>query len=163
METHMRELSSTRNADFRISITPRATYSLDHARISWVRTGYLAAFALLGWRYILQPALQPVRDQLKNPSAVTLPALSTYVPDGDPDRREIWVIKKPAERRSLLVMCGQHGVFLPLPNDPRNLTELAESVAGPDMSGPVRRDYVGDMIPWPSRPEHLLDPAPVTA
>ena len=93
-----------------------------------VRTGYLAAFALFGCRYILQPALQPIRDQLTNPSTVTLPVLSMYIPDGDPDRREIWVVKKPVERRSLLVMSGRHGVFLPLPNDHRNLAELADSV-----------------------------------
>jgi hypothetical protein len=35
-----------------------------------------------------------------------------YVPDGDPDRREIWIVKKPVERQSLLVMSGRHGVFL---------------------------------------------------
>lgn len=163
MEEHMRELSTTRSTDFGIAITPRAKYSPDHARISWVRTGYLAGFALFGWRYILQPALQPIRDQLMNPSAVTLPALSMYVLDGDPGRREIWVVKKPVERRSLLVMCGQHGVFLPLPSDSRNLAELAGSVVGPDTGGPVRHDFTGDMIPWPSGPEHLLDPPPVTA
>jgi len=86
-----------------------------------------------------------------------------YVLDGDPGRREIWVVKKPVERRSLLVMCGQHGVFLPLPSDSRNLAELAGSVVGPDTGGPVRHDFTGDMIPWPSGPEHLLDPPPVTA
>ena len=162
MEEHMRELSTTRSTDFRIAITPQATYSPDHARISWVRTGYLAAFALFGWRYILQPALQPIRDQLMNPSAITLPALSMYVPDGDPDRREIWVLKKPVERQSVLVMSGRHGVFLPLPNDHRNLAELADSV-GADTDGPVRHAFSGDMIPWPRGPEHMLDPSPVTA
>jgi HNH endonuclease len=159
-ETHMRELSATRSTDFRIEITPQARYSPDHARVSWVRTGYLAAFALFGWRYILQPALQPVRDQLQDPSSVTLPPLSMYIPDGDPDRREIWIVKKPAERQSLFVLSGRHGVSLPLPGDSRTLAQLADSI-GADTAGPVRHSFTGDMIPWPCGPEHLLDPPPV--
>ena len=39
-----------------------------------------------------------------------LPPLSMYNPDGDADRREIWIIKRPAEHRSLLVVAGRHGV-----------------------------------------------------
>src|SRR5262249_14702019 len=108
---------------------------------------------------ILQPALQPVRDQLKDPTAVTLPPLSMYIPDG-PDRREIWVVKKPAERQSLLVLSGRHGVFLPLPGDNRTLSQLADSI-GAHTAGPVRHAFTGDMIPWPLGPEHLLDPPPV--
>jgi len=158
MEEHMRELSASRSTDFHVTITPQVTYSPDHARISWVRAGYLAAFALFGWRYILRPTLQPIRDQLMNPSAVTLPSLSMYVPDGDPDRREIWIIKKPVERQSLLVMAGQHGIFLPLPNDGRSLAELADCISG-DAPGPVRHNFTGDMIWWPPGPVHLLDPS----
>jgi hypothetical protein len=127
-EAPMRELSATRSTDLRIEITPQGRYSSDHARISWVRTGYLAAFALFGWRYLLQPALQPVRDQLKDPSSVTLPPLSMYIPGGDPDRRDIWVVKEPAGRRSLLVLSGRHGVFLPFAGDPRTLSQLADSI-----------------------------------
>lgn len=162
LEQHMRELSAKGSTDFRIEVTPQARYSPDHARVSWVRTGYLAAFALFGWRYILQPALQPIRDQLMDPSAVTLPPLSMYVPEWDHDRREIWVVKKPIQRQSLLVRSGRHGVFLPLPNDRRSIAELADSIEG-HAEGPVRYDVTGDMIPWPSGPEHLLDPPPVTS
>ncbi len=162
MEEYMRELSASRSTDFRITITPQARYSHDHARVSWVRTGYLAAFELLGWRYILQPALQPIRDQLMNPSAVTLPSLSMCIPDSEADRRELWLVREPARLQSLLVMAGQHGVFLPLPNDHRTLSELASSV-GPGTDGPVKLAVTGGVFPWPAGPTHLLDPAPVTA
>jgi hypothetical protein len=162
MEEYIRKLSASRSTDFRITNTPQARYSPDHARVSWARTGYLAAFALLGWRYILQPALQPIRDQLMNPSAVTLPSLSMYIPDSKADRREIWIVREPARLQSLLVMAGQHGVFLPLPNDHRTLSELASSV-GPGTDGPVKLAVTGGVFPWPAGPAHLLDPAPVTA
>ena len=84
-----------------------------------------------------------------------------YNPDGDPDRREIWIIKRPAEHQSLLVVAGRHGVFLPLPNDPRSLDELARSL-GTSEEGPISYSFTGDMFPWPSKPEYLLDPPPVT-
>jgi hypothetical protein len=161
MEQHMRMLSETRNTDFSFTVTTRLRYFPDRARVSWIRTAYLAAFALFGWRYILQPTLQPIRDQLKNPSAVTLPLLSTYNPDGDPGRHELWVIKQPSDHQSLLAISGRHGVFLPLPNDPRSLEELARSL-GARADEAVRHTFKGDMFPWPSRPEHLLDPRPAT-
>jgi HNH endonuclease len=161
-DEHMRMLSETRSKDFRFAVSPRVKYLPDRARVSWIRTAYLAAFAFFGWKYILQPTLQPIREQLMNPSAVTLPSLSMYDPNGNPGRRELWVVKEPAEHRSLLVISGRHGVFLPLPNDPRSLEELARSL-GARADGPVSYAFTGDMFPWPSRPEHLLDPAPITA
>jgi hypothetical protein len=109
----------------------------------------------------LQPALQPIRDQLANPSAVTLPLLSMDIPGIDPGRREVWVVKTPAEHRSLLVIWGGHGVFLPLPGDPRSLEELA-SVVGARTDGPVHYGITGTIFRWPSRPEHLLDPGPLS-
>jgi HNH endonuclease len=160
MEEHMRLLSETRSTDFRFTVTPELRHHPDRARVSWIRTAYLAAFALFGWKYILQPALQPIREQLMNPSTITLPLLSMYDPNGDPGRHEIWAIKQPTEHRSLLVIYGQQGVFLPIPNDPRSLDELARSL-GAHTGELVRYAFTGDIFPWPSRPEHLLDPAPV--
>jgi hypothetical protein len=160
MEQHMRMLSETRSTDFSFTFTPQLRYLPDRARMSWIRSAYLAAYSLFGWRYILQPTLQPIRDQLKNPLAVTVPLLSVYNPNGDPARREFWVIKQPTEHQSLLVIWGRHGIFLPLPNDSRSLEELARSL-GARADGPVRYAFRGDMFPWPSRPEHLLDPPPV--
>ena len=159
MEQQMRSLSQTGSTDFRFTVTPRLRYFPDRARISWIRTAYLAAFALFGWRYILQPALQPVRDQLQNPLAVTLPRLSMYNPEADAGRHELWIIKQPIEHQSLLVISGRHGVFLPLPNDARSVEELACTL-GTNGDQAVRYEFTGDMLPWPSGPEHLLDPPP---
>lgn len=157
----MRDLHQTRSTDFRFTITPRVRYSPDRARVSWIRSAYLAAFAAFGWTYILQSNLQPIRDQLANPSSVTLPLLSMYDSNGNSERRELWIVKKPVERRSLLVTWGRRGIFLPVPGDRRGLEELAESL-GARSDVPVNYTFGGDMIPWPSRPEHLLDPIPKT-
>jgi hypothetical protein len=156
IEGHMRSLSETRCTDFSFTIEPHVRYSPDRARVSWIRTAYLAAFALFGWEYILRPVLQPVRDQLMNPATVSLPLLSMYSPDGDPGRQELWIIKEPAKHRSLLVVSGRHGVFLPLPGDPRSLEEFARGL-GARTGEPIHYAFSGDMFPWPSGPEHLLD------
>jgi len=36
------------------------------ARLGWMRSAYLAAFAVYGYRYILQPAFAPLRDALRD-------------------------------------------------------------------------------------------------
>ena len=69
MEEHMRMLSDTRSTDFRFTVTPQLRLFPDRAQVSWIRTAYLAAFALFGWKYVLQPGLQPIREQFINPSA----------------------------------------------------------------------------------------------
>jgi hypothetical protein len=138
------------------TIVPRLRYNPDRARISWIRTAYLAAFALFGWSYILQPSLDPIRDQLQNPSANTLPLLSSYNPAGDPERHELWVIKKPTKHRSVLVIYGRQAVFLPLWSDPRTLDELAQDI-GSKEDGPVHYAFTGDMFHWPSEAMYLLD------
>jgi hypothetical protein len=161
MEEHMRMLGETPSADFRFTVQPQLRYSPDRARVSWIRTSYLAAFALFGWKYILQQKLQPIRDQLANPSAVMLPLLYMYDAGRAPGRHEVWVVRAPAEHRSLLVVWGGHGVFLPLPKDPRSLEELARSL-GVRADGPVHYSITGTMIPWPSRPQYLLDPDPIS-
>jgi HNH endonuclease len=159
----MRTLSETGSTDFRLDVAaPRLSYVPDRAAVSWVRSAYLAAFALLGWKYILQPSLDPVREQLRNPSAGMLPPLSLYAPEGDPGRREIWVVREPAEYQSLLVVAGRHSVFLPLPDDSRSIAELASGLGAP-AGGPVTYAFSGAVFPWPSGPEHRLDPPPVTA
>jgi len=161
MVEHMRMLAETQSTDFAFTVEPRLRYSPDRARVSWIRTAYLAAFALFGWKYILHPKLQPIREQLANPSAVTLPLLGMDIPDISSGRHEVWVVKAPAEHQSLLVIWGGHGVFLPLPNDPRTLEELARSL-GARTDGPVHFSISGTMFSWPSRPEHLLDPDPLS-
>jgi len=47
-------------------------YSVLGANISWLRSGYLAAFALFGYKVVFDPAMQIVRTHiLKNETRVT--------------------------------------------------------------------------------------------
>jgi hypothetical protein len=160
MKEHMHELSEAGSVDFRFAATPSLKYFPDRARVSWVRTAYLAAFALLGWRYVIRRTLSPIREQLANPSDVTLPVLSVYDPNGDIKRRELWIAGQADGCQVLLVIIGQNIIFLPSWDDSRTLGELADSL-GSESEGPIRPEFFGRMLPWPSRPLHLLDPPPI--
>ena len=59
---------------FRERLSPAA------AGLSWVRAGYLAAFAALGWRYVFLECLNPLRAQLADPGQSILPPLSFFSP-----------------------------------------------------------------------------------
>ena len=85
-------------------------------RVTEPEPGQLPDLALSGWRYILQPALQPIQDQLNRagtrsscPSS-TAPvgrhaaAAQHARPGREAGRRELWVIKQPAEHQSLLAI-----------------------------------------------------------
>jgi hypothetical protein len=139
MEKHMSMLSETRSTDFRFTVTPQLRYFPDRARVSWIRTAYLAAFALLGWTYILQPALQPIREQLMNPSTITLPLLSMYDPSGDPDRHELWSIKQPTEHQSLLIISGSARCLSARPKRPEEPRRTgSQPRCSPRRAGPLR-------------------------
>jgi hypothetical protein len=147
---------------FSFQLTPRMRLDANRARVSWIRAAYVVAFARFGWRYILQPALQPMRAHFQHPASGDLPILSMTDPDADPTRREIWIINEPVKNQGVLVSMGQHSVILPLPNDPRSLDELSRSWIGDhDPTQRVAHSLLGTQYPWPEGPSHSLDPTPV--
>ncbi len=50
------------------------------ARVSWLKSAYLALFALLGYRYAMHPFLGPVRHQIQNPEQEHLGPFSLRLP-----------------------------------------------------------------------------------
>ncbi|MEV0758119.1 HNH endonuclease [Streptosporangium sp. NPDC050280] len=154
---HLRDVIREKR-ETNISIKPVIRFSPERARVSWMRTAYLAAFAVFGWRYILRSNFQSLRDHLKDPRCPAPPIVSATDPSWE-GLRELWLIQHPSEHRSLLVIADGHGVFLPLPGDRRTLEELAQ---GLDIQPGQTRGYKYDYLPiiWPTGPLHLLDPRP---
>jgi hypothetical protein len=144
-------------------ISGQVRSNADRARASWIRAAYVVAFAALGWRYILQPALDPLRAYLRDPSQSTLPILSMSDHEADPKRREIVLVEEPSDLRCVFVVCGEHQIILPIPDDPRSLEDLSAAfIGGRDISQRARLDMTGKRVPWPKRPLHLLDPLPAS-
>jgi hypothetical protein len=53
------------------------------ARIGWMRSAYLAAFAVYGYRYVLQPAFGPLRAAIADPDATTFEPVVLQAPGQD--------------------------------------------------------------------------------
>ena len=131
------------------------------ARLSWLRAAYLVAFAALGWRSICMPYLAPLRAQLADPDATLLPPLALFDPSAAPDSRDLVVVQKPHELRSLAVVLGRYTVFLPGLEDPQPFR--VPRVCARQVSRAAD-------IPWSARPQAdpmawqtdpLADPADV--
>jgi hypothetical protein len=174
---HLEELTRTlnawaagevANARGRYRLTKRV--SVTRARLSWVRAAYLAAFAALGWQYVFQPCLDPLRAQLADPEASLLPPLALRDPGASPERRQLLIVQEPPELRSLAVVLGRYTVFLPSPADPQPFEALSTALAqfpvvptSPPQLARKKISWAGKQVPWPDEPLYILDRQPPAA
>jgi hypothetical protein len=123
------------------------------ALVGWLRAAYLAAFAALGYSYILRPQLEVVREQLADDSAELLRVFSMTVPTAPRGERRILVVEEPEWLRSLCVQMGRHSVFLPgLSANPGLYTRLAQRAGCR-----AELTLAGKEIPWPARAQFTMD------
>jgi hypothetical protein len=84
------------------------------AKVSWLKSSYLALFALLGYRYAMHPFLGPVRHQIQHPAEERLPAFSIRLALPLPfSERRVFRIARPELPRCWGVLIGPILVFLP--------------------------------------------------
>lgn len=161
-ERALREASERGEApQFKFTITER--FAPHQADVSWIRSAYLAAFAALGWRYILQAALDPVRELLKSDLPTDFPLIIGFNPQMDSSARAVMIVDEPESLSSVHVVIGHYSVFLPDPWGTLTLQELAESLAASrDSEGKVTCTLNGLTAPWPTKPLYLLDRATLT-
>jgi hypothetical protein len=136
----------------------KQNFSSRRADLSWIRAAYLAAFSALGWSYILQPALSPVRKMITPGSPVAVPSIIGFNSSHDVSTRQILIVEEPEDLSSVVVRIGHYTVFLPDPWGTRNLEQLAESISVLRAEdGAVPFSMNGKVVPWPSEPMYLLD------
>jgi hypothetical protein len=119
--------------------------------VSWLKSAYVIAFAAFGYRYILHPALDIVREQIRDPEREVITRFSTLAPEAKRDTRILALVEDPPELRSILVQMGRHVVFLPRPDDPDIYQRLKSA---------VRAAPKGTRLPWPVGPVFKLDRGP---
>jgi hypothetical protein len=122
------------------------------ASVGWLRVGYLVAFAMLGYAYILRDELDPVRDQIRAPDETVLTRYCMRTPSSRPDRI-VSFIKRPAEFDSILVQASNAAVLLPSDRVPGTYDRLAAIEPWP----PGERTLSGTTLPWPTKPVYALD------
>jgi hypothetical protein len=146
-----------------LSFEPKIRFSAERARVSWVRSAYLAAFAALGWTYILQESLAQIRDQFQEDRNAAFPEITRYGPGADPDRREILLVTEPSDCASVLIAIGAHLLFLPPAGKPCSLSDLADALRvryqhAHDSQALVT--FTGTAISWPAKPQYVADLLP---
>lgn len=140
------------------SVTVHTGFEEARARLSLIRAAYLAAFAGLGWTYILQPALPPIRQQLRSPDVDILKPYLFRDPSTPGTQRTILIVTDPPELASVAVAIGEFTVFLPGLWQDGGWESVAESFAqraGPD--GRLDISLHGKSVPWPTSATYLLD------
>lgn len=157
LETVMKQWANSGRQDVGFEIEVEDRFSAERAQISWVRSAYIVAFAALGWRYIAQTSLTPIRDQLRDPDVITLPSVGFFEPNADDDRREFLVVEEPADCASVAVALGRNVVFLPAIDSTRPLPDLVRSLHSHQPANSGRHEFGGQLVPWPTKPLYALD------
>lgn len=141
-----------RDCTFRL-LLPELRCSDAKQRASWLRAGYLASFAALGYRYIFRPVLSRVREQIRDPDHSVI-SFFHFVRSNLPDpRRFLILVQSPPWARGVLVNMGRHYTMLPFSDGDEEFYSRLEE--GARKTSDVQ--ITGKLIPWPSGPEHLLD------
>lgn len=158
---HFEALNSyveSRDPNPNYSLTVHTRFDETRARISWIRSAYLAAFAALGWSYIFREVMDPFRSQLKQPDSKILPTYILRNPSASPTEKRVLLVDHPEELRCVAVMLGEHTVFLPSLFHPMTCEELVQAFARRREPGDVlSAQLAGKEVPWPKRPTYFLD------
>jgi hypothetical protein len=124
------------------------------AATSYLRAGYLAAFAKFGYGVILNAAFNIVRAKISDPGTPEPSLCGIPIPQADETTRGFVIIESPPELAGgLAIQMGRHLVLLPGPGD---LT-FYQRVAG--RTGDAVQ-LSGQVVPWSLRPEFLFDRVP---
>lgn len=140
--------SALRNS---LEITFRPGYDPGSAKLSYLRSAYLALFALYGYRALLSSALAPLREVLRDLDSARLPAFPVLRTQNG-RTGQIWAAVHE-ELGGVLVFCfGDQAVVLPDPlrADESWWTRLSTTEPG-------SRFKLEALVTWPIGPQHLLD------
>lgn len=154
----LESLVSEERASSRFSFTIHTRYDETRARLSLIRASYLAAFAGLGWAYILRSEMKPIRDQIKSPSDRLLETYILRDSDSPNSTRRLLLVNDPDELRCIAIVLGEYSVFLPGLSNPLIWDELAAAFTRRcEVGNRLNVTLSGKEVPWPTQPMYLLD------
>jgi HNH endonuclease len=132
-------------------ILPTLKISERPAKISYLRAGYLAAFAAFGYSAIWWPSLDRVRQQIREPDVEHINPYFFYhskVAQG----YEVAATVEPKWYSSIVVLMGRYRIMLPLGDDAGLYERIAERAAG-GVQAQVQCRRFG----WPTWPQYAND------
>jgi hypothetical protein len=132
-----------------LKITARARYNPRHAKIGELRSAFLAAFALFGYKYAFHQHLDSVRQQIMQPDKKVIDGWTLELTT-EPPRNVIALLRDP---QALVVQIGARGVLLPVP---WGSADLYEQMATRYTPGELA-NFGGMRLGWPASLEMRLD------
>lgn len=134
---------------FRITPLVRSNFWL--SKVSDLRTAFLIAFALLGYRYALDDRLSLVRQQIRKPKDKIIKGFWSAAEFDKPEQNLILLLHEPVV--ALCIQFGRSFVILPWLDGPRDPYSVLEASYQPNQ--PI--NFRGRPFRWPEGPEFLLD------
>lgn len=134
-----------------ININTRKRYHPWHSKVGDLRTAYLLCFASLGYRYVFDKRLVPVRNQLMRYSEKIINGFWLQSDHTDEPDTNIYIIDKPFS--ALSVRLGKVFVLLPWFDSPEDFYSylLLEYPNG------GRMNFTASRLPWPNTLETKFD------
>ncbi|MBI4454784.1 MAG: hypothetical protein HY644_02675 [Acidobacteria bacterium] len=154
LRNHLDIASATASLDWGFKMSPvQDRYRIGWPEVSLLRAVYLAAFAKFGYAYIMRPALDTVRKQIRQPEKRLIKYFLTPVVDAPDETRVIAYVQKPEWMRCLMAQIGQFRIFLPFFDEEASLYKrLSEA-----HNNREKTKVSATLLPWPRTPEFLLD------
>jgi hypothetical protein len=147
-------IDASREIEFQVGHTRQIDG--DAAAWSWIRSAYLAAFAVYGYRFALLKVLEPVRLRLASPQPAPALQLVIEVPSTPSGLPQMFLVHEPEHLRGLMMMSFGHVlVFLPTCRFPRQVGDIEQGVIAL-RTGAIPR-LLAAKIAWPPEPQYLLD------
>ena len=123
------------------------------ARVSYLRAGYLAAFAMFGYSVVARRSFDRVRMQIREPDVEHVPKF--FYRHDDLCGYEVAVVEEPAWHSSIIVLMGRYRITLPRLDDGDIYERLAEkAVVGGQWTLQCGRREPPN---WPKYPMYLRD------
>jgi hypothetical protein len=118
------------------------------AKISWLRSGYLALFAMFGYNVALDPAMQIVRQQILECDERRMVSFTLEAQHDIPlTERRILRVLAPQWHLGWVVQFGRYFVQFPSPGD----MTLYERIAAYGLN-PVVQHVTYENMGWPTKP-----------
>lgn len=135
----------------KINISTRKRYHPWHSKVGDLRTAYLLCFASLGYSYIFDKRLEPVRNQLMRYGEKLIEAFWLQSDPNDEPDTNLYMIDKPFSAVS--VRLGNISILLPWLDSPKDFYNflLHEYPNG------FHLNFKGSRLPWPKTLEMNLD------
>lgn len=142
-EANLASVGQQTGAALEFEVTARRRFQYRSARVGWLKSAYLVAFAALGYSYILLPQLETIREQIAKPAEQVIEGFTAFRSNGSIADRALLLIDQPEV--ALAVVMGYHIVLLPSDDSPDGLYDRLGSNIG---DGRFEAHPIGE-VPWP--------------